>query len=315
MVTIGIPRALSYYKYFPLWKDFFLNLGAEVIVSPPTNKKMLDLGARYVVDEVCLPLKVYFGHVNYLKDKVDLIFTPRVVSVEKGEYTCPKFMGIPDMLKNIDNLPQIIGPTIDFTKKDRTILKTVFEIGRLFSKNNYASSLAWFKANKSLIRLNQEWLSQDFPQEMQVPRVKIDKSDLALYVIGHDYILYDSFLSMGLLEKLAKLNISVFTSDMLSESLINHEVREYPKKIFWEFAKNSLGASYYYNRQPFISGFVNISSFGCGPDSMSNSMIMHYLKKCNNKPLLNLVIDEHSGEAGLNTRIEAFNDLLRRRVV
>ena len=44
-------------------------------------------------------------------------------------------------------------------------------------------------------------------------------------------------------------------------------------------------------------------------------MIMHYLKAESNKPLLNIVIDEHSGEAGLNTRIEAYYDLLRRRVV
>ncbi|NLT96244.1 MAG: hypothetical protein GXW85_12095 [Clostridia bacterium] len=315
MVKIGIPRALSYYKYFPLWKAFFLNLGAEVVVSPPTKKRMLDLGSRYVVDEVCLPVKVYFGHVNYLKDKVDFLFTPRVVSVEKGQYSCPKFLGIPDMLKNIDNLPPLIGPTVDLTKKDRTVFNTVYEVGKMLSQNKYRISMAWFQAVKSQAKFTQQWLAQSFPQELKAPRVPKEKSHLNVCVIGHEYILFDSFLSMNLLEKLANLNITVFTSEMLSRKVINNELRDYPKKIFWDFARDSLGAAYYYSKQEDIAGFINISSFGCGPDSMSNSMIMHYLKTCGNKPLLNLVIDEHTGEAGLNTRIEAFYDLLRRKAV
>lgn len=315
MVRVGIPRALSYYKYFPLWKSFFLNLGAEVIFSPPTNKKMLDLGSRYVVDEACLPVKVFFGHVNYLKDKVDFVFTPRVVSVEKGEYTCPKFMGIPDMLLSIDNLPKLIGPTIDLTKKDKTLLQTVFEVGRIFSKNHYSIALSWFKANKNLEKFNQQWINQCFPQELNVPMVKRENSNLSLCVIGHEYILYDPFLSMNLLGKLAKLNVVVLTPEMLPDSVINEEVKDFPKKIFYNFAKKSLGATLNYSRRSEISGFINISSFGCGPDSMSNSIINHYLKIGNNKPLLNLVIDEHTGEAGINTRIEAFYDLLLRRVV
>lgn len=315
MIRVGIPRALNYYKYFPLWKRFFLNLGVDVIISPPTNKKMLDLGARYVIDEVCLPVKVFFGHVNYLKEKVDYIFVPRIVSVEKGEYTCPKFMGIPDMLLTIDNLPKLIGPTIDLTKKEKNLLQTVFEVGHMFSKNHYSILLAWLKAKKSLETLKQQWLKECFPKELKISRVQKENSNLGLCVIGHEYIIYDPYLSMNLLEKLAKMQVCVFTTEMLPDNLINKEVKNYPKKIFWNFAKNSLGATFYYSRQSEIKGFINISSFGCGPDSMSSSMMMHYLKTKTNKPILNLTIDEHTGEAGINTRIEAFYDLLQRRVV
>lgn len=31
---------------------------------------------------------------------VDYVFVPRMVSVEKGKYFCPKFMGLPDMLEH-----------------------------------------------------------------------------------------------------------------------------------------------------------------------------------------------------------------------
>jgi len=33
MLRIGIPRALSYYRYFPFWKVLLEGIGAEVVVS------------------------------------------------------------------------------------------------------------------------------------------------------------------------------------------------------------------------------------------------------------------------------------------
>jgi predicted nucleotide-binding protein (sugar kinase/HSP70/actin superfamily) len=53
---------------------------------------------------------------------------------------------------------------------------------------------------------------------------------------------------------------------------------------------------------------VYISSFGCGPDSF----ITHFFRKAmSDKPYLQLELDEHSADAGLITRIEAFMDSLR----
>ncbi|HBN96479.1 MAG TPA: hypothetical protein DDZ66_09265, partial [Firmicutes bacterium] len=42
MREIGIPRALYYFHYHALWQDFFRYLGFEVVVSPPTNKQILE---------------------------------------------------------------------------------------------------------------------------------------------------------------------------------------------------------------------------------------------------------------------------------
>ena len=60
---IGIPRALTFYNYFPFLCGFFTNLGFEIILSDPTTKKTLVDGASLVVTETCLPIKVYVGHV------------------------------------------------------------------------------------------------------------------------------------------------------------------------------------------------------------------------------------------------------------
>jgi len=52
-VKVGIPRALAYYTFYPLWKVFLEKLGAEVIISKITNRKILEDGIRETVNDAC----------------------------------------------------------------------------------------------------------------------------------------------------------------------------------------------------------------------------------------------------------------------
>lgn len=67
MRKIGIPRALLYYQYYPMWKTFFENLGAEIVVSPRTTQDMVASGCSRLVADICLPVKVFCGHVKLNK--------------------------------------------------------------------------------------------------------------------------------------------------------------------------------------------------------------------------------------------------------
>ena len=67
--VIGIPRAMSYYNYFPFWYGFFNSLDIEIVLSAPTTKKTISDGASLVVTETCLPVKVYVGHILNLLEK------------------------------------------------------------------------------------------------------------------------------------------------------------------------------------------------------------------------------------------------------
>jgi len=69
---IGIPKGLLYYEYGNLWHDFFKNLGLEIIYSPNTNQEILDQGKKLLVDESCLPMKIYMGHLWFLSGKCDI---------------------------------------------------------------------------------------------------------------------------------------------------------------------------------------------------------------------------------------------------
>ena len=61
--------------------------------------------------------------------------------------------------------------------------------------------------------------------------------------------------------------------------------------------------------QEHVDGIILITSFPCGPDSLSNEMILRNV----NIPITNLIIDEASSDTGLLTRIESFIDILEER--
>ena len=145
---IGIPRSLLYYKYFPLWKTFLEELGVEIVLSDRTNSKIIDIGGRYAIDEICIPLKLYYGHVlNLLEKNIDYLFVPRYVSTTIGTYFCPKFLGLPDMVRGtIDNLPPIIEFEVNMQK--RPMYLSAYKLGKVLHKSTWQIKKAYEKAIK-----------------------------------------------------------------------------------------------------------------------------------------------------------------------
>ena len=120
ILRIGIPRALMFYRYYPFLKTFLEEYGCEVQPSPPTNLKMLGDGTDMCVDDVCVAVKVLFGHVSQLAETVDAVLIPRLVSVEKRGYdtfTCPKLIAAPDMIRySFPHLPALLEFTVDISR-------------------------------------------------------------------------------------------------------------------------------------------------------------------------------------------------------
>ncbi|MDW7674287.1 MAG: acyl-CoA dehydratase activase-related protein [Bacillota bacterium] len=320
---VGIPRGLMYYNYYPLWKEYFNRLGAEVIVSPKTNKHILGLGVKSALDETCLPVKLFYGHVNWLKDKVDYIFIPRLISVEKKEYICPKFMGLPDMIKaNVNDLPSVIDTSLDMSKSEKNLAKFAKEVGKYFSNNPLKIVRAW----NSALKLQAEFESLIISKQMFPPEaidylsnksqriLESRDKGLNIAILGHGYNIYDEYISMNLIKKLAERRVNVFTADTLEANDINTEADKLPKKMFWTFGRKNIGGALHFVKEKKVDGIIHIASFGCGPDSLVGELIIRQTRKNSNIPILTLTIDEHTGEAGVVTRIEAFVDMLARRV-
>ena len=61
-----------------------------------------------------------------------------------------------------------------------------------------------------------------------------------------------------------------------------------------------------------VDGLISVSTFGCAPDSVMLGVLAQAAQRAG-RPYMPLVLDEHSGQAGLITRLEAFADMLLRR--
>ena len=341
MAKVGIPHALAYYLYFPFWKTFFEDLGHEVVVSTPTTRAILDRGVEETVNDACIPIKIYHGHVDSLISQVDYIFCPRLVSVRRhgdfgSETFCPKFLGLPDLIRlTFTNAPPIIDTSIDInhlysgqkskkgnkSKKPEEVMAVACqEIGDRLGNSAVESRAAYQKAKqvhqRFLTLLEQGKLPPEaidilFPPEKPLS-YDLNDPEFNLAVIGYPYTIYDSYINVGLLNILHKENIKVYTQDMLSDKILNQEAAELPKSMFWYFSNRAVYGALYYMKKGYIDGIIHITAFACGPDSMVDRLLEIEARR-RGKPYLPISIDEHTGESGVRTRLEAFVDMLRYR--
>lgn len=301
-MIIGIPKALLYWKRPYFWDTFFQELGFEVLFSPQTNKEIVEMGVEVSDPETCFSQKVFWGHLLWLENKVDIIFVPRLkTNREKLEY-CPKFFGIPDVAKILVKTPILIET---FNEKKEKFEKTILKIGKRLNKNKgeikKAKEIAFFKERES-----EEKKTKDFFQKIQSQKKKI-------VLISHPYNLYDEYVNLMIKERLEKLGVEVIFIDEVPESNTGHSTPniKHPTsniKFHWEFGKEIMDKIELVLNYP-IAGSIELSSFQCGCDAVIKEFVEKEFKE-NKIPFLYLMIDEQTGEAGFQTRLEAFVDTI-----
>ena len=295
-MKIGLPRGLYYYKFDAFLEGFLMRLGVEVIVSPETNKNILIDGVNTCVDDACLPVKLFHGHVMYLRDKCDLIIVPRILEMEKKEFICPKFIGLPEMLKNsIPGLPKITGMPL-FMHDSKKLLKWCEWIGRFAGVENTRVRESFWMAFE---KIKQPGRGIDDPARTY-----------KVALLGHPYNIYDRFVNMDVIKKLERLDTGVITEECVLERDKTEIYRSLLINPFWSSIKETLGAGTHLASKKKVDGVIYLSSFQCGIDSVTIDLLKDFI---GGFPLLVLKLDEHSGEAGLETRIEAFIDMIKRR--
>ena len=131
-------------------------------------------------------------------------------------------------------------------------------------------------------------------------------------LIAHGYNLYDERVSMKIFDKLEKLDVNVYTAEQLTQEQMSEGLNSMKSRLYWANEFEITGAAAHYIQDRNIDGIITINAFGCGPDSLMLERISRFSRK-NNKPILHLSIDEHTGEAGFVTRLEAFVDMLYRK--
>ena len=311
--TIGIPRALMvYYQQFPFWRTFFEELGFNVVLSRESDKKLMTQSIETMTSETCLPVELMHGHVIDLIDRgVDYVFLPFIVSgkYKEGDKTtnsnCPWIQSYPFMVKaalrgKVDD-SKFLTPTLHFRYFERALVKELtaffgdrFDLkGEMIRKAIYKADGVQVSFEKSLVELGREVMAN------------IPSGCRPVIILGRPYNSADPHLNLNLTEKLLAQDVMPIPLDMLDLSL-SHIYGNY-RNMYWPNGQKMIAAAQYVARTDGLYA-VYISNFRCGPDSF----IWHYVtEELKGKPFLHLEVDEHSADAGMVTRIEAFLDSLK----
>jgi predicted nucleotide-binding protein (sugar kinase/HSP70/actin superfamily) len=290
-MRVGLPRALLYHRYGRFWKSYLAGLGAEVVVSRPTDKQLVRTGVGLVPSEVCLPIKIAAGHIADLADKVDAVFLPRLMWLEDKLYACPKMIGIVDIARMmLGDHTRLIAPNV----------------GGGFAAPHLA---AGFAITRNPLRVARAY--RRARPLLEGPRVApcLPAGEKRVAVIGHFYNIEDEYVSRAIIDTFRGHGYRVVTKDELPEALL-HSRAGFAQKIRWVYERHLYNAFRYYVDK--VDGVCVIVSMGCGPDSLV-AEFMHDEARALDVPFIQLVLDEHTGTAGLVTRIEAFVELAQRR--
>ena len=140
-----------------------------------------------------------------------------------------------------------------------------------------------------------------------------EEYEITVALISHGYNIYDERVSMKIFDKLEKLGVKVLTYEQLTQGQLEEGLNALGiEKAYWANETEMTGAAGHYLRNTKADGLITITAFGCGPDSIMVDRIFRNAKKFE-KPILGLTLDEHTGEAGFVTRLEAFIDMLSRK--
>ena len=83
-------------------------------------------------------------------------------------------------------------------------------------------------------------------------------------------------------------------------------------RAYWTYENEVSGAGQYYLVSG-VDGVIGLTTFGCGPDSVMIDMVRRQAARLKTTPFISLTLEEHTAEAGIVTRLEAFLDMIQRK--
>ena len=288
------------------------------MLSPPTSRKVVERGVRLSPSELCLPAKAFLGHVAEMKDKVDAIFLPRIVCTRVARewfFGCPKTIALPDLTRAVfDSLPAVIEPVLDGRVRTDAESYRAAVSGTIRTADIRS---AYMRAGVAAQAATQRTSEQGSPLHMfseqgtAASEIAHGKDTVKIGVVGHSYLLYDSGLSLGVLDKVKETGARPVTVFPKTDEIEKEARRE--TTLNWYYELELLTAARHLLEVQKVDGMLLVASFACGTGAVTNELIQREAVHRHGVPTILVLLDEHTGEAGLTTRIESFVDLLRLR--
>jgi predicted CoA-substrate-specific enzyme activase len=313
-MKIGIPRVLNMYSNFPFWNELFTHCGIELVLSDISTMPLYETSLGTVMsDSICFPAKLVHGHITNLSLKqVDRIFYPMVFFEQHqfenthNTYNCPIVSSYPDVVKSAINplarfnLP-IDSPTFNF--KDAGLLKKAC--------SEYLKTLGISKseAEKAFAKAIEEM--NTFRNSIQTKATEIiekaKKENRYLVVLAGRPYHVDPLINHKTGEILSGMGVDVLTEDAVP---VTGDMKSSQVIMQWAYP------NYIYNAAHWVAGqgqkvqFVQLNSFGCGPDAIAIDECADILKAANKNHTL-IRVDDITSTGSVKLRLRSLIESLR----
>jgi predicted CoA-substrate-specific enzyme activase len=310
---VGIPMALISWQFLPLYSRFLKALGFEVVLSGKTDKRVIRIGVEAVTSQPCFPVKVAYGHVTeLLEKKVDYIFLPSTVSaqasflINKHNQVCPYVQSFGHQIASAFagklGKAKVVSAPVRLGEGEKLIVKSFVAVGKEMGASARAARRAVREAldaqagfENAMRDRGKEILNQIGPEQK------------VFVLVSRPYNGCDDGMNLQLPKKLAELGAQIIPMDMLDAASAELTDESLHERVYWAYGQRILRAAEIIRRDPRLFA-IYLSNFSCGPDSFISTFFKDIMGQ---KPCLQLEIDEHSADAGVITRLEAFLESLK----
>jgi predicted CoA-substrate-specific enzyme activase len=311
-VRVGLPRVLAFHDLFPFWRAFFRFLEMDVVLSEPTNPAIVRRTAQHAAAETCFPVKLVFGHVLDLLEKdVDLVFMPSVLDREEPSpgqphsHHCPLIPASPHMLRAHVDVAARGARFVTFPFGLRQRQTRRVELREAASSLGVPLRRVLAAAARGDEALRAFSIAARQLGEQALSGLGPDRPGVVL--VGRPYNTCDPGVCLDLPRTLRKLGALAIPIDCLP--VREQDISDTHPDMYWRSGQDILGAARLVAADDRLQA-VYLTSFMCGPDSF---LCSYFRRLMGTKPYLELEVDDHTAEAGMLTRCEAFLDSLRLR--
>lgn len=293
---IGLPKALTMHSLFPLYATFFTGLGMEVVLSDIDPRGELKSNAGF-----CFPAQIAHGAVlDLLQRGVELVFLPHLLRMPEREawketYLCPITQASPYFLAKAYPQIHLLSPLLDFNAgyaaSSAMVEMAVNELGqaRELAERQWAAAVrAQTEAETAMQQLGRTALAQ-----------ALAANQPAIVLAGHSYNAFTPEGSQSVGKKLSSMGVAAIPADCL--------ITAGAGPTSWHFANQVMNAVNVVKQHPNLF-LLCVSNFSCTIDAFTQAMLA---SEMGSKPYLILEIDAHTADAGVQTRLEAFLDIVR----
>lgn len=309
---VGLARALNMYEAYPFWHALFNACGIETVLSDPSTFNNYENGVHSVMsDNICFPAKLAHSHIyNLLDKKVDRIFLPYVI-YEKLEgknavnsYNCPIVSGYSDVIRSVmsKSVP-IDSPAFSF--KDKPLLEKAC---RAYLKTWNISERVITEALHTALNAQRQYEEQIQKLNQTVYAAGREAGQITILLAGRPYHT-DPLIQHKISDMIAALGANVITEDMVRNN-DEIDVSDCHLVTQWAYINRILKSAKWAALQDGDVHFMQLTSFGCGPDAFLLDEVKGILNR-HGKTLTLLKIDDVNNIGSLKLRVRSVLESLK----